>query len=679
MASSSKKMQRLPLNTISSAFEKSVISRPLLDRIEAELATTELLKEQYPELAQRYKTILFLNPNYPGGEAAARLAVRDALDRYTKNAARRSGKRSRARIKLDDVNDEYALKDKPVLLGSLKPEVVDYLNDANEALSSPILEIWPSRQSVIIDVNLEFRGRPVYQEAGSTRINPHKQQPNPYASDPRKEAQAAIIDLIGKAKDKLAARDPTQSVHLLKTELSNQYVFARLEGRVLLELVRLDKEAASEWAHMAERRLEKQVAHEGVMGQKPGQPAESIEPPNVRLFRAIHRIWPDFSLHSCTHRSARTVKADAAQNSFRAYGEGITWAVVDSEIDGRHPHFALHGNIDPTSPFHRDFTNANESPLTDEKGHGTHVAGIIAGQQGKELAPPVPPAPPYDAAWRLKSAGREREVRRNDDETFVKSVNTALNAIAGIAPKCKLVSLKVLDEFGYGKASSVISAIAHIQVINGHGRDLKIHGINLSLGHNFDAEWFACGHSPLCVEVNRLVKSGVVVVVAAGNSGYGVLRVEGKEMNSGLDLTINDPGNAELAITVGATHRESPHRYGVSYFSSKGPTGDGRYKPDLIAPGERIVSAAAAGSVMATDFAGETGDAEFAYLESSGTSMAAPHVSGAIAAFLSIRNEFIGEAEKVKQIFTSTATDLGRDRYFQGAGVVDLLRAIQSV
>jgi serine protease AprX len=75
----------------------------------------------------------------------------------------------------------------------------------------------------------------------------------------------------------------------------------------------------------------------------------------------------------------------------------------------------------------------------------------------------------------------------------------------------------------------------------------------------------------------------------------------------------------------------------------------------------------------------ETDNSECSYFENSGTSMAAPHVSGAVAAFLSIRSEFKGEAEKVKQIFTSTATDLGRDRYFQGAGLVDLMRAIQSV
>jgi serine protease AprX len=67
------------------------------------------------------------------------------------------------------------------------------------------------------------------------------------------------------------------------------------------------------------------------------------------------------------------------------------------------------------------------------------------------------------------------------------------------------------------------------------------------------------------------------------------------------------------------------------------------------------------------------------YLEDSGTSMAAPHVSGAIAGFLSVRREFIGQPERVKEIFVSTATDLKRERYFQGNGLIDLMRAIQSV
>ena len=67
------------------------------------------------------------------------------------------------------------------------------------------------------------------------------------------------------------------------------------------------------------------------------------------------------------------------------------------------------------------------------------------------------------------------------------------------------------------------------------------------------------------------------------------------------------------------------------------------------------------------------------YLEESGTSMATPHVSGVIAAFLSVRREFIGQPERVKEIFLTTATDLKREKYFQGHGLVDLMRAIQSV
>jgi subtilisin family serine protease len=119
-----------------------------------------------------------------------------------------------------------------------------------------------------------------------------------------------------------------------------------------------------------------------------------------------------------------------------------------------------------------------------------------------------------------------------------------------------------------------------------------------------------------------------------------------------------------------------PHVYGVSYFSSKGPTGDGRPKPDLVAPGEKIISCGA-GSTL--DLARSATQSDALYVEDSGTSMAAPHVSGAIAAFLSVRREFIGQAEEVKRIFVQSATDLRRERYFQGAGLVDLMRAIQSV
>ena len=146
-----------------------------------------------------------------------------------------------------------------------------------------------------------------------------------------------------------------------------------------------------------------------------------------------------------------------------------------------------------------------------------------------------------------------------------------------------------------------------------------------------------------------------------------------------IDERIQTTGfNAEQALTVGSTHRDMPHQYGVSYFSSKGPTGDGRVKPDLVAPGERILSCAA-GKTLADVRAKPGVGAGVDYVEDSGTSMSAAHVSGVIAAFLSIRREFIGCPTKVKDVFTGTATDLGRITHFQGHGLIDLMRAIQSV
>lgn len=177
------------------------------------------------------------------------------------------------------------------------------------------------------------------------------------------------------------------------------------------------------------------------------------------------------------------------------------------------------------------------------------------------------------------------------------------------------MSLKVLDNSG--NASNTIRAINHIQKINGCGRDLKIHGVNISIGHRFEPEWFACGQSPLCIEVNRLVKSGVIVVVAGSNSGYGFLKSEKNEgVPANISLSINDPVNAELAITADSNHRDLLHLYGISYFSSKATTGDGCLKPDLVAPGEKI-AACAVGRKNALLMS--TAGRDFEYCKNSGT------------------------------------------------------------
>jgi serine protease AprX len=258
----------------------------------------------------------------------------------------------------------------------------------------------------------------------------------------------------------------------------------------------------------------------------------------------------------------------------------------------------------------------------------------------------------------------------------------AATRLNGMAPLAKLVSLKVLGGGGGldSRVSRVIQALAYVRELNAESDKLpRIHGVNLSVGYDFDPTWFACGQSPLCQEVDKLVRTGVVVVVAAGNSGYGTLNPELSTVSQfGLGMTINDPGNAERAITVGATHRDAPHAYGVSYFSSKGPTGDGRRKPDLVAPGERITSAAAGAVREAVALPPGQVDAAV-YAEDTGTSMAAPHVSGVVAAFLSVRREFVGRPDVVKRIFTESATTLGRDPSFEGSGLVDLMRALQSV
>jgi serine protease AprX len=398
--------------------------------------------------------------------------------------------------------------------------------------------------------------------------------------------------------------------------------------------------------------------------------------------RSIIRLWPDFPVRPHVDASCVTVKADAARRSFNAYGDGIVWAVIDSGICGDHPHFASYHTLDheDVKDLHRTFPVLGEpipdGALVDDTGHGTHVAGIIAG-----------------AAQPWLAENQKRSIRATENRYNVENPREPLRVpreisdpslLAGMAPRTRLVSLKVLQSGGtpQDRVHRVIRALAYVREVNGGAVDgMRIHGVNMSIGYEFEPEWFACGRSPLCMEVDKLVRSGVVVVVAAGNSGYGTLAVRFEAPTKfGFAMTINDPGNAERAITVGSTHRNAPHTYGVSYFSSKGPTGDGRRKPDLLAPGERITSCAAGANLAALLAGDPPGDTDTAYyVEDSGTSMAAPHVSGAIAALLSVRREFIGRPEEVKDIVAGSATSLGRGRDFEGAGLLDLMRALQAI
>jgi hypothetical protein len=365
------------------------------------------------------------------------------------------------------------------------------------------------------------------------------------------------------------------------------------------------------------------------------------------------------------YRSISTVKADQARERLGADGNGIVWAVISSGIDGMHPHFRMHSNLELTPPLiHRNFTatGTEEGALVDEFGVGTHVASIIAGEFSDGDVPLI---------------AQSRSERSDAGWSYV---STRLKHISGMAPKCKLVSLKVLDTDGLGPVSAVIQALAAVEEMNDNGREIRIHGVDLGVGYEWDANLYACGQSPLCVAVDRVVRSGVVVVVPSGNTGYGTQHALERTTRQGLVVSINDPGNSELAITVGSTHRDRPQVYGISYFSGKGPTLDGRRKPDVVAPGEYVISALAKTAItrLSSDSKTELRDnEEVLYREDSGTSTAAAHVSGVIAAYLSVRREFIGKPDTVKMTFTSTTTDLKRTQEFQGTGLVDLMRALQ--
>jgi subtilisin family serine protease len=356
----------------------------------------------------------------------------------------------------------------------------------------------------------------------------------------------------------------------------------------------------------------------------------------------VKQVWANARKRGLLDQSAATVQAPTANVGYRARGQGITWAVLDTGIDWHHPHFDKHGNIrlqwDCLGPGEPKELVRNPRTNPDPNGHGTHVAGIICGTlDDVEL-------------------GRKRQT------------------LSGVAPEATLYGFRVLDARAEGNDASIIKALDKIASINEAASALVIHGVNLSLGANFDPRIYGVGHTPLCQELRRLWRQGVLVCVAAGNEGYAELRAADGYFGANMDLSIGDPANLEEAIAVGSVHKARPHTYGVSYFSSRGPTADGRRKPDVVAPGEKILSALA-GVPLKYDRS-KAAKADEWYVQMSGTSAAAPHVSGVLAAFLSVRREFIGEPDRVKRILLESCTDLGREPNAQGAGLVNLVKML---
>ncbi len=186
--------------------------------------------------------------------------------------------------------------------------------------------------------------------------------PNLDFSGGREKASARIRELIVASKN---AGDPDPKV---RSDTAHPYVFAKISGRAILEIVTKD----------------------GLQTALAASPVESVQG-KQRLSsgdRAIYRIWEDMEVRAFLTNSVATVKADAARMAFSADGKDIVWAIIDSGIDQTHPHFKEFANLQLSPPLaHKDLTGDGDSPLTDELGHGTHVAGILVGAMEAEQGP----------------------------------------------------------------------------------------------------------------------------------------------------------------------------------------------------------------------------------------------------------------------------------------------------
>jgi serine protease AprX len=299
-------------------------------------------------------------------------------------------------------------------------------------------------------------------------------------------------------------------------------------------------------------------------------------------------------------------------------GTGIAVAVIDSGIKDSEDLQATAGGS--RLVYKQSFVPGNGDP-SDHYGHGSHVAGIIGGN-GK------------------KSVG-----------------DHSIYRVRGIAPNVNLVNLQALDSNGNGSDSSVIAAIQQAILLKAR---YNIRVINLSLGRQVFTSYAS---DPLCQAVQQAWNAGIVVVVSAGN--------DGRDNLAGTNgyATINAPGNSPFVITVGAMNTLGTLSRAddkITSYSSKGPTPiDHIVKPDLVAPGNRIISLQDDGTLIklypdnrvpkCVYIAG--GDLSTPdYYQLSGTSMAAPMVSGA-AALLLQENPTL-TPDQVKAILMKTASKL---------------------
>jgi serine protease AprX len=338
-----------------------------------------------------------------------------------------------------------------------------------------------------------------------------------------------------------------------------------------------------------------------------------------------------------------TSGADAARvlaNYSPAYdGAGVGIAVLDSGMDLGHAAFSVESGGATRIAFSKDFTG--ESRTDDPYGHGTHVTSLAAGNG-----------------------------------------QVSNGSYRGVASAAKIVNLRVLNSQGKGTVSSLLAAIDWLKA---NRTTYNIRVVNMSLGTAAVDSYTA---DPLCLAVRGLVDAGVVVVAAAGNEGRDGAgnKVYGQIHSPGIDPSV---------ITVGAANTfgtDARNDDDVTTYSSRGPTRgswtdtfgvrhyDNLVKPDLVAPGNKLIDAQSAGNLLVTQNptldANVSGSSAREQMYLSGTSMATPVVAGAAALMLQANPSLTPNL--VKALLMYTAQPLaGFNHFEQGAGLVNLEGAMR--
>jgi len=374
----------------------------------------------------------------------------------------------------------------------------------------------------------------------------------------------------------------------------------------------------------------------------------------------VRHISADSAVAKCDEFTVGHSCADVAYGQYGVDGTGVTVAVIDSGIH-------LGNDLKDKKGASRlvaqvSFVNG-QSP-DDACGHGTHVAGIIAGNG-------------------VNSTG-----------------SGYYRTFYGIARNTPLVNVRVLDQTGQGNVSDVL---AGIQWVVANRSKYKIRVVNLSLGHPVGESYTT---DPLCLAVEAAVNSGIVVVCAAGNDGRLTPTVSPNVTdNEGYGAaygSIQSPANDPLVITVGAMKipgngngNGSANRNAdkIATYSSRGPSRlDFVLKPDIVAPGNQVISLDADGSYL-DNYAGNAndirnreykthGDNKWSntYFRLSGTSMAAPVVAGAAALMLQANPQLDPNTVKARLMISAdkwNGQDGTADPCTYGAGYINIPAALQ--